>query len=81
MRHPLCTLCCLCNARDMDRADLEQAVRLATDTERAAAAEYRQEILASEADGSATLTPKGREWVIAYDELAAAQDALEADQR
>jgi hypothetical protein len=41
----------------MDRADLEQAVRLAT------------------------LTPKGRKWVIAYDELAAAQDALEADQR
>ncbi len=65
----------------MDRADLEQAVRLATDTERAAAAEYRQEIQASEAEGSTTLTPKGREWVIAYDELGAVRDALEADQR
>ncbi|WP_372698743.1 hypothetical protein [Arthrobacter sp. JSM 101049] len=65
----------------MDRADLEQAVQLATDTERMAAAEYRAEIAQSDADGNGQLSDKGREWVIAFDELAAARDELEADQR
>jgi hypothetical protein len=65
----------------MDRADLEQAVQLATETERMAAADYREEIARNDADGSATLSAKGRAWVIAFDELAAARDELEADQR
>lgn len=65
----------------MDRADLEQAVQLATDTERMAAAEYRSEIAQGDAAGSGTLSDKGRAWVIAFDELAAARDELEADQR
>jgi hypothetical protein len=65
----------------MDRADLEQAVRMATDTERMAAAEFRKEIAQNDADGNDTLSAKGRAWVIAFDELAAARDELEADQR
>lgn len=67
----------------MNRADLEEAVRLATDTERQAAADYRREIREREAEGTldGDLTPKGRAWAIAYDELAAVRDALEADSR
>jgi hypothetical protein len=64
----------------MNRTDLEEAVRVAEDTERQAAEEYRREIGESGAQGGigAALTPKGTAWVIAYDELAAARDALEA---
>jgi hypothetical protein len=67
----------------MNRTDLEEAVRLAADTERQAAEDYRREIRESEGEGGldASLTPKGRAWVIAYDELAAVRDALEADKR
>jgi hypothetical protein len=67
----------------MNREDLEEAVRLAIDTERQAAQDYRREIYEREAEGvvDGGLTPKGRAWVIAYDELAAARDALEADER
>lgn len=67
----------------MNRTDLEEAVRLALDTERQAAEEYRREIAQSEAGegADARLTPRGRAWVIAYDELAAARDALKADDR
>lgn len=65
----------------MDRADLEQAVQLAAETERMAAAEYRAEIALDDADDKDTLSAKGRAWVIAFDELAAARDELEADQR
>lgn len=64
----------------MNRSDLEEAVRLAEDTERQAARDYRQEIGEREADGviDDALSPKARAWVIAYDELAAVRDALEA---
>jgi hypothetical protein len=54
-------------------------VRLASDTERQAAADYRREIAEHDENGQADLSPKGRAWVIAYDELAAARDALEYD--
>lgn len=63
----------------MDKAALEDAVRLAADTERRAAADYRQEIAEQDVDGEAELSPKGRAWVIAYDELKAARDALAYD--
>jgi hypothetical protein len=63
----------------MDRADLEEAVRLAADTERMAAADYRREIADLDATGADHLTPKGRLWVVAYDDLKAAQDAYEYD--
>jgi hypothetical protein len=67
----------------MNRTDLEEAVRVAEDTERQAAEDYRREIGESGAEGGigAGLTPKGTVWVIAYDELAAARDALEAASR
>ena len=63
----------------MDRADLEEAVRLAADTERMAAADYRQEIADMDASGVDNLTAKGRLWVIAYDGLKAARDAYKYD--
>jgi hypothetical protein len=67
----------------MNRRDLEEAVRVAEDTERQAAEEYRREIGESGAEGGNDpgLSPKGAVWVIAYDELAAARDALEAASR
>ncbi|MCU1530728.1 MAG: hypothetical protein JWO49_299 [Arthrobacter sp.] len=63
----------------MDRADLEEAVRLAADTERMAAADYRREIAGLDATGVDHLTPRGRVWVVAYDDLKAARDAYEYD--
>jgi hypothetical protein len=63
----------------MDRADLGEAVRLAADTERMAAAEYRREIADMDATGVDNLTPKARAWVIAYDSLKAARDAYKYD--
>ncbi len=63
----------------MDKAALEEAVRLAADTERMAAGDYRREIAELDATGVDQLTPKGRVWVVAYDDLKAAQDAYEYD--
>jgi len=71
--------CRACEPRRMDRADLEEAVRLAADTERMAAADYRREIADLDATGADHLTAKGRLWVVAYDDLKAAQDAYEYD--
>ncbi|MDJ0355524.1 hypothetical protein [Paenarthrobacter sp. PH39-S1] len=66
----------------MNKTDLEEAVRLAAATEREAAADYRHEIAEHDAGESSTadpLSPRGREWVIAYDALKSARDILDRE--